>query len=56
MKTDIKSLTLEELTQFVTKLGEPAYRAKQIFGWLHEKTVETPEEMHNLPDPHTRSC
>ncbi len=49
MKTDIKSLTLEELTQFVKELGEPAYRAKQIFGWLHEKTVKTPEEMHNLP-------
>ena len=34
-KADIKSMPLDELTQFVTSLGEQPYRARQIFRWLH---------------------
>lgn len=34
MKTDILSMTLPELTEFVISLGEPKYRAGQIYGWL----------------------
>ena len=33
-KTDILSLSLPELEEFVTSLGEPKYRASQIYGWL----------------------
>ena len=33
--TDIKSMTLEELTAFLQGMGEPAFRGKQIFTWLH---------------------
>mgnify|MGYP007043257600 CR=1 FL=1 len=29
--TDIKSMTLEELTAWLKEQGEPAFRAKQIF-------------------------
>ena len=32
---DIKSMTLRELTQELENLGEPAFRAGQIFSWLH---------------------
>lgn len=47
MKTDIKSLTYEELEQFVIDLGEKKFRASQIFTWLH-KGVKDFDEMSNL--------
>ena len=46
-KKDLKSMTLEELTEFVKELGEKPFRAGQIFKWLHEG-VESFEEMSNL--------
>ena len=45
---DIKSLYLEELTEKLKEMGQPAFRAKQIFEWLHEKLVENYDEMTNL--------
>ena len=48
--TDLLSLPLPELTHWVTQqLGEPKYRAKQIYDWLHKKQVRTFDEMSNLP-------
>lgn len=47
-KTDIKSMTIEELKSFFIELGEKAFRATQIFGWLHEKRVASYEEMTNV--------
>jgi len=48
MKTDIKSLNIKELTAFMEDLGEKAFRAKQIYQWLHVKQVESFEEMTNI--------
>ena len=45
--TDIKSMTLEEITQACRDMGEPAFRGKQIFTWLH-KGVTDFEGMSNL--------
>ena len=45
---DIKSLTLPELQEEMEKLGEKTYRAKQIYGWMHEKLVDRFEGMTNL--------
>lgn len=45
--TDLKSLTLEELTAFLRELGEPAFRGKQVFQWLHQGAVSF-DEMTNL--------
>ena len=45
--TDIKSMTLEEITQACREMGEPAFRGKQIFTWLH-KGVTDFEGMSNL--------
>ena len=45
---DLKSMTLEELTDCVMELGEKKFRAKQIYGWLHQKLVRSPEEMKNV--------
>lgn len=48
--TDLLSLPLPRLTRWVTEeLGEPAYRARQIYGWLHQKQVKTFGEMTSLP-------
>lgn len=48
MKTDIKSLTLDELKEFVRECGLPAYRAGQIFEWLHVKLCDSFNDMTNL--------
>ncbi len=32
---DLKSMTLEEMTDYVKEMGEPAFRGKQVFRWLH---------------------
>lgn len=46
---DLKSLTLEELKEELKEGGFPAYRADQLYRWLHVQLAEDPEEMTNLP-------
>ena len=46
---DLKSLTLEELKEELKEGGFPAYRAEQLYRWLHVQLAEDPEEMTNLP-------
>lgn len=46
-KIDLKSMTLPEIESFLAQLGEPKFRAKQIFVWMH-RGVESFEEMTNL--------
>ena len=46
---DIKSLYQEELATEMKTFGLPAFRAKQIYEWLHVKLVTSYEEMTNLP-------
>ena len=46
--TDIKSLTLSELTQEMESIGEKKFRAAQIYSWLHERLVDDFDEMTNL--------
>ena len=48
--TEIKSLTMEELTAALKEMGEPAFRSKQIFTWLH-RGVTSFDEMTNLSKP-----
>ena len=45
---NLKSLTREEIGDILKELGQPAFRAGQIFTWLH-KGVRSYEEMTNLP-------
>ena len=47
-KTDIRSLSLIQLQQHFTEMKEPAYRAKQVYQWLWEKSARSFEEMSNL--------
>ena len=46
-KIDIKSLLPEELSAQLKELGEPQYRAKQVFAWL-SRGAESFEEMTDL--------
>ncbi len=47
-KTDIKSLTVEELELRLKEQGIQGFRARQIFQWIHEKLADSFEEMTNL--------
>ena len=47
---DLKSLLPEELEAYLLSIGEPRFRAKQLFSWLG-KGAETFDEMRNLPRP-----
>lgn len=47
-KIDIKSLRFDELEKAITSIGDKAFRAKQIYDWLHIKLVDDFEEMTNL--------
>ncbi len=46
---DIRLLSLEELQDLVKELGQPAFRAKQLNEWIHEKNVCSFDNMTNLP-------
>ena len=46
---DIKSMYLTELEAWVKEKGYPAFRAKQMYQWMHQKFVSSVEEMTNLP-------
>ena len=48
MKQHLRSMTQLELQQLLKLLNQPAFRAKQVFAWLH-KGVRSYEEMSNLP-------
>ena len=47
---NLKSLTQPELAEILKELGQPPFRAKQVFAWLH-KGVRSYDEMTNLPKP-----
>jgi 23S rRNA (adenine2503-C2)-methyltransferase len=48
-KPHIGDLTLDELRTALAGLGEPAYRAAQVFDWLYRKHADRFEAMSNLP-------
>ena len=45
---DLKSLNLEQLTEELLSIGEKKFRAKQVYSWIHEKLVDSFDEMTNL--------
>ena len=50
MKQDLKSMTLAEMQEAFAALGEPKFRAKQVFTWLHRGATRF-DEMTNLSKP-----
>ena len=46
--TDIKSIDLGELKELVKGLGEPEFRAKQLFEWIHKSLIDSFDECTNI--------
>lgn len=55
-KTDIKSLPLAELKAELESRGEKAFRAKQMYEWMHQKLARGFEEMTNLSKDFREKC
>lgn len=49
MQKDIRDLSLEEISSSLSDLGQPKFRAKQIWQWLWQKGAKSFDEMSNLP-------
>lgn len=47
-KTDIKSMTLNELRESFNEIGLQRFRAEQVYSWLHKNGVYSFEEMTNI--------
>ncbi len=48
-KTNLYNLSRAEMEPFITALGEPKFRAKQVWHWLYRSLVMSVDEMRNLP-------
>ena len=48
MSMNLKSMTQQEIVAVLKELGQPTFRAKQVYTWLH-KGVRSYDEMSNLP-------
>ena len=46
--TDIKSMTLGEISEALRAMGEPSFRGKQVFTWLHRGVTDF-DQMINIP-------
>lgn len=46
---EIYSFDLERLENLLAELGQPTYRAQQIYEWLHTHNVASYSEMTNIP-------
>ena len=45
---DLRSMTLPALEAMFGDLGQPAYRAKQVFRWIHQRGARSVDEMTDL--------
>lgn len=45
---DIRTLSLEQLTDYFKQIGEKPFRAKQVYDWIWSKNLHSIEEMTNL--------
>src|SRR5436853_7559124 len=50
-RSDLRSMSFDELATLVDRMGEKPYRARQLFGWLHQRGAASLEEMTDLPKP-----
>lgn len=48
-KKDVRAMPLSELLEAVKSLGEPGFRARQLYGWVHRKYARSFAEMSDLP-------
>ncbi|MCM8815851.1 MAG: 23S rRNA (adenine(2503)-C(2))-methyltransferase RlmN [Candidatus Omnitrophica bacterium] len=50
MKKNIRDLDQADLGELVSSLGEPTYRAIQIFNWLYARGIEEFSKMSDVPE------
>ncbi len=55
-KLDIKSMNLEELTGELVAMGEKAFRAKQMYEWMHQKLCSGFDDMTNISSSFREKC
>ena len=55
-KTDVKSLPLSDLKKELESRGEKAFRAKQMYEWMHRKLARGFDEMTNLSKDFREKC
>ena len=48
MIPDLRSMYIEELQQVMVEMGEKPFKARQLFDWLHNKRIESYDEMTNI--------
>ncbi|MEE9439293.1 MAG: 23S rRNA (adenine(2503)-C(2))-methyltransferase RlmN [Saprospiraceae bacterium] len=48
VKTDIRKLSRDEIKDYLIEIKESAFRAKQIYSWLWQKSIVSIDEMTNL--------
>ena len=46
---NLRDSSLAELEEMMAKLGEPKYRAKQVYEWIWQKSSGDINDMSNLP-------
>ena len=49
VKRDLKSMTAAELAEVMKENGFPAFRAKQLYRWMHVSLARDYSEMTNIP-------
>lgn len=49
MKTNLKALTVEEISKFVENHEQSPYRTKQLINWIYKKLATSLDEMTDLP-------
>lgn len=50
-KPNLYNLSRGEMETFVVALGQPRFRARQLWGWLYKQLATSFDEMLNLPKP-----
>lgn len=50
-KMNLTGMTLEQMEQLFESIGQPGYRAEQLFNWIYKKRVATLDEMTNFSKP-----
>ena len=46
---DVRSMSPQQLEALLAPWGQPPYRARQLFGWLHRRCARSFDEMSDLP-------
>ncbi len=47
-KPDLKDMTLEEMEEFISRLGKERYRARQLMKWMYQSGATDFDDMTNL--------